>query len=132
VSSTISFPGSDALLSTAPSLTPAGFGALGLANYGASNTSSGSSPSTSGSSSAGASASPSSGVNPYQQTYDNLETAVNAYLQNSLLNSPPAVLPEYTAGTSASSFAQLNTTLASLKQGLGQGLFAGTGFNALA
>lgn len=114
----ISFPGSDVLFSSSPSLSPAGFGTLGLQNYGSSATRSGSPPA--------------SKVNPYQQAYDTIITASNAYLQNSLLNGPPATLPEYTGATSASAFAQLNTTLATLKQGLGQGLFTGTGFNALA
>lgn len=120
----LSFPGSDVLLSTAPSLPVAGFGALGLQNYG-------SAPAAS-SGSAGSSASAGTAVNSYQQAYDNIITASNAYLQNSLLNGPSATLPEYTAGSSAGAFAQLNTTLAALKQGLGQGLFTGSGFNALA
>ena len=121
----ISFPGSDVLFSTAPSLQVAGFGALGLQNYGQT-------PSRTGAGSSSSASNASAGVNAYQQAYDNIETAANAYLQNSLLNGPPATLPQYTAGSSASAFAQLNTTLAALKQGLGQGLFTGTGFNALA
>lgn len=115
----ISFPGSDALLSTSPSLTPAGYTTLGLKNYGA------------GSSDSGSTTTPST-VNPYQQAYDNIITASNAYLQSSLLNGPPATLPLYAGGSTANSFAQMNTLLANLKQGLTQGIFAGTGFNALA
>ncbi|HET9029936.1 MAG TPA: hypothetical protein VFN49_07140 [Candidatus Aquilonibacter sp.] len=120
---TISFPGSDVLFSSAPSTAPAGYATLGLANYGSGSGSNATSSTVPAASSA---------VNPYQQAYDNIETAVNAYLQNSIVNGPPAVLPEYTGGSSASAFASLNTLLGQLKSGLAQGVFAGTGFNTLA
>lgn len=92
---------------------------LGLHNYGAGNDPT---PETSASTTA----------NTYQQSYGSIVAASDAYLQNSLVNGPPAVLPQYTDGTSAGSFAQLNTMLASLKNGLDAGLFSGSGVNALA
>lgn len=61
------------------------------------------------------------------QSFDQIETWSNGYLMQSMVSGPPATLPEYTAGSSVSAFASMNRLLASLRTGIGAGLFTGTG-----
>ncbi len=67
----------------------------------------------------------------YTQSYDQLTTWSSGYLLQSIESGAPAI-PQYTGGQPVDMFAQLNTTLAALKTGIGQGFFTGTGFDALA
>lgn len=71
------------------------------------------------------------GENVYQTAYDNIIAASDAALQQSTISGPPQI-PIYAAGSSASQFAQLQTTLGAISTGLQNGLFDGTGVNQLA
>jgi hypothetical protein len=104
-----------------------GFDVLGLNNNGTSSqpsqpaaaSSSGSSPS----STAGAS------QNPYQQAYDSIETWSAQYLMQAVEYGAPQI-PQFTAGQSVDSFAQLTNTLAAIQPGLQNGTYGGgTGSN---
>ena len=118
----VSFIGSDALYGPS-ALTPVvGSGALGL------DTSSTPAPS----SAAAPSAAPAQS-NPYQQAYDSLATWSDNYLLQAAECGAPQI-PQFTAGGTASSFAQLTTLLGQIAPAVQQGLYGngGSSINTLA
>ena len=71
--------------------------------------------------------------NPSQATYNSLETWSSGFLMQSLTSGAPQMQPQYTPGSTASVFAQLQSTLAAIQPGIASGLYGGgTGFNILA
>ncbi|HEV7178881.1 MAG TPA: hypothetical protein VGN11_03360 [Candidatus Baltobacteraceae bacterium] len=62
--------------------------------------------------------------NPFQTTYDSLQTWSDQYLFQSIESGAPPV-PEYTDGSSASSFAQLSNLLAQIAPGVANGTYGG-------
>lgn len=111
---TVSFPGSDALTSPIAATQVPGFGALGLGQ-------------TANASSNGTTATQTQ--NPYQQSYDQIETWSSSYLLQSLQYGAPQV-PQFTGGQSVDAFAQLNSLLAAIQPGVASGLYGGgTGTN---
>ncbi|MDE2483133.1 MAG: hypothetical protein KGN02_13230 [bacterium] len=98
----------------------AGFDALGLSGNG--------SPTASSTSSAA----PAATSDPYQQAYDSLSTWSANYLLQAVEFGAPQI-PQYTAGGTASSFAQLTTLLGQIAPAVSQGLYGnGTSVNTLA
>ncbi len=103
----------------APS-TVAGFGVLGLSGNGA--------PAQTAPAASPASAS----ANPYQQSYDSLASWSDTYLLQAVEFGAPQI-PQFTAGGTASSFAQLTTLLGQIAPAVQQGLYGnGSGINTLA
>ena len=72
---------------------------------------------------------PSAAENPYQQTYDQIETWSAHYLMQAVEFGAPQI-PQFTAGQSVDSFAQLTNTLAAIQPGVQNGTYGdGTGSN---
>ena len=120
-----SVPGSDVLNAPLNTENVPGFDVLNPAQYfpnaqqivnGNGSSSSGSSSNTgsSTSSNSGSASTSSNGVNPYQQTYDNIETWSDDYLLSAIENGAPA-LSSPTGAQSAGAFAGLSTLLSQLK-----------------
>ncbi len=110
-----------------------GFGVLGLNGDGSSSQSSTppSTASTSPNASSGSSSSSTTTAakNPYQQTYDQIETWSAQYLMQAVEYGAPPI-PQFTAGQSVDSFAQLTNTLAAIQPGIQNGIYGGgTGTN---
>ena len=111
---TVSFSGSDILLGASHAGGVAGLTTLGV---------------TAGNAPASRAAS----KNPYQQSYDSIESWSAGYLESSALFGPQRTVPEYTAGTSVSGFASLANLLAEIKTGITSGTYGGgSGFDAYA
>lgn len=111
-----------------------GFDVLGLNSNGTPVSSSSQSSSSTQSSSSSTQSSPSSSSstaavtqNPYQQAYDSIETWSASYLMQAVETGAPAI-PQFTAGESVDSFAQLTNTLGAMQAGVQNGTYGdGTG-----
>lgn len=110
-----------------------GFDVLGLNSDGsAASSSSSSSAGASGSNSsppASSTSTTSATQNPFQQTYDQLETWSAQYLMQAVEYGAPQI-PQYTAGQSVDAFAQLTNMLAAIQPGIQNGTYGdGSGTN---
>ncbi len=120
----ISFAGSSVLSAPSQPQAVPGFGALGLSPNGT--------PQPSPAATTPSPTPASSSSNPYQQAYDSLAAWSSNYLLQAIESGAPQI-PQYTAGGTASSFAQLTTLLGEIAPAVQQGLYGnGTGVNALA
>ncbi len=106
-----------------------GFDVLGLNSDGSAVASATPQSPSPGSSPSSTPSTTSTSENPYQQSYDQIETWSAQYLMQAVEYGAPQI-PQFTAGQSVDSFAQLTNTLAAIQPGVQNGTYgAGTGTN---